>query len=220
MAALHRAGIVHRDIKPDNVFLRPDGRLVLGDLGLALRLEEGERLTGTFENVGTRDCQPPWTYGMRVEDVKPNFDVFGLAKLLWAMVSGRPRFPLENFDVAPHDLRKMLPDNPDVLFLHRIFRKCIVRREAQCQLADADALLAEVDQTIRALEAGAQIPGKGRRIRCRLRGVGSYVPVSELDKGDFSNPIDRHRFYSCDSCGHVESFFWRGDQPPPAWDSD
>ena len=220
VGVLHQAGVVHRDIKPENVFLRADRSLILGDFGLAIKLDNRERLTDTFENVGTRDYQPPWTYSLRLEDVKPNFDVFGLAKLLWAMISGRPRLPLEDFNVAPHDLRRMFPDNPDVLYVHRILGKAIVRRESQCQFADGSALLVDVDGAIRALESGGQIPRKGINLRCRFCGIGTYSSVSDLDSGGFSDPSDRHHFYRCDSCGHVESFLWRKDLPPPAWYSD
>lgn len=38
------------------------------------------------------------------------------------MISGRPRFPLEDFDVKPHDLRNIFPDNSDVPFVHRRVR--------------------------------------------------------------------------------------------------
>ena len=220
LAVLHRAGVVHRDIKPDNVFLRTDQNLVLGDFGLAIKLDNRERLTDTFENVGTRDYQPPWTYSSRLEDVKPNFDVFGLAKLLWAMISGRPQFPLEDFNVDPHDLRSMFPDNSDVLYVHRIFEKAIVRREPQCQLADGRELLADVDGAIRALESGGQLPRKGSNLRCCFCGIGTYSSISDFDSGGFSDPSDRRYFYRCDSCGHIESFLWRKDQPPPAWPSD
>ena len=55
VSALHTENVVHRDIKPDNIFVAGDGRLVLGDCGLAFWLENQERVTGTFENVGTRE---------------------------------------------------------------------------------------------------------------------------------------------------------------------
>ena len=83
---------------------------MLADCGLAFRLESQERLTMTFENVGTRDFQPPWSYGMRLADVQPNFDVFSLAKVLWTMVSGRPKFPLWYLYREEDDLRQMFPE--------------------------------------------------------------------------------------------------------------
>ena len=89
VSALHARNVVHRDIKPDNIFVASDGHLVLGDCGLAFRLENEDRLTLTFENVGTRDFQPPWSHAMRLADVQPTFDVFSLGKVLWAMVSGQ-----------------------------------------------------------------------------------------------------------------------------------
>ena len=93
VSALHAEQVVHRDIKPDNIFVASDGHLVMADCGLAFKLENQDRLTSTFENVGSRDFQPPWSYGIRLAEVQPTFDVFSLAKVLWTMVSGRPKFP-------------------------------------------------------------------------------------------------------------------------------
>ena len=76
--ALHPKNVVHRDIKPDNIFVASDGRLVLGDCGLAFKVESQDRLTLTWENVGTRDFQPPWSYTKRLADVQPAYDVFSL----------------------------------------------------------------------------------------------------------------------------------------------
>ena len=77
VAELHAAGYVHRDIKPDNVFIADDGSLVLGDFGLVHFEDEGHtRLSDIWENVGSRDWMPPWAMGVRVEDVRPSFDAF------------------------------------------------------------------------------------------------------------------------------------------------
>ena len=84
VAHLHRESLVHRDIKPENIFVS-DSRLVLGDFGIAY-FEDNEktRVSDTYENVGSRDWMPPWAMGMRVDDVRPSFDVYSLGKVLWA----------------------------------------------------------------------------------------------------------------------------------------
>ena len=112
VCSLHTEKVVHRDIKPDNIFVASDGHLVLGDCGLAFKVETEDRLTVTWENVGTREFQPPWSYGKRLADVQPTYDVFSLAKVLWAMVSSRPNFSLWYFDREENDLRRMFPDEP------------------------------------------------------------------------------------------------------------
>ena len=60
LSQVHRRKVVHRDIKPGNVFIGDDDQLVLGDFGLAFKMEGEDRLTDTFENVGTRDYMPGW----------------------------------------------------------------------------------------------------------------------------------------------------------------
>ena len=94
VAALHEVKIIHRDIKPDNIFVTDNG-LVLGDFGIAhLEDKDNTRVSETYENVGSRDWMPPWAMGMRLDDVRPTFDVFGLGKVLWSMVSGKSKLRL------------------------------------------------------------------------------------------------------------------------------
>ena len=218
VSALHTKSVVHRDIKPDNIFVAGDGRLVLADCGLAFKLEKQERLTLTFENVGTRDFQPPWSYGMRLADVQPTFDVFGLAKVLWAMVSGRPKFPLWYFDRGGNDLREMFPDEPGVHFVHEILRKCVVESENETKVRDAGELLEEVDSTIAAVSHGCQLPGWKAKMRCRFCGIGTYVnSSSHAITGNLPTEYDRN-YFVCDHCGHLETFAWPRDSSPPMWD--
>jgi serine/threonine protein kinase len=220
VAALHAKNVVHRDIKPENVFVADDGHLVLGDCGLAIKIENQNRLTLTYENVGTRDYQPPWTYGMRVEDVKPNFDVFGLAKLLWAVISGRPRFPLEDFNLPQHDLREMFPNNPDILFAHRLLAKCVVRRELQMQIANGGELLKEFDRALMALDSGGSIPTSDGKMRCRFCGIGSYSATTTFAAtgiSNFGHNEEQTKLYICDNCGHLDMFVFTGRQTPPGW---
>jgi hypothetical protein len=67
VAKLHEKGYVHRDIKPDNIFVADDGHLVLGDFGLVIEPGAADgRLTDTYENVGSRDWMPGWAMGLRI----------------------------------------------------------------------------------------------------------------------------------------------------------
>lgn len=218
VSALHSKKVVHRDIKPDNIFVAGDGRLVLADCGLAFKLEDQDRLTGTFENVGTRDFQPPWSYGKRLADVQPTFDVFSLAKVLWAMVSGHAKFRLWYFDTEGNDLREMFPDEPDVHFIHEILRRCVVEFENEMRVLNAGELLVEVDSTIAAVSHGCQMPGWEAKMRCRFCGIGTYVNTStHVLTASLPTEYDRTHFV-CDHCGHVEAFAWPRDSSPAMWD--
>ena len=217
VSALHARNVVHRDIKPDNIFVASDGHLVLGDCGLAFRLENEDRLTLTFENVGTRDFQPPWSHAMRLADVQPTFDVFSLGKVLWAMVSGRARFPFWYSYKRKEDLREMFPDEPAVQFVHEILKKCIVESENEARICDASELLVEVDTAISAVSHGCQLPGRNRRMRCQFCGIGTYDPVNRHAVTGISDTVYERIYFICGHCGHIESFAWPRDQPPPVW---
>ncbi len=216
--ALHAEQVVHRDIKPDNIFVASDGHLVLGDCGLAFKVESDNRLTLTWENVGTREFQPPWSYGTRLADVQPTYDVFSLAKVLWAMVSGRPKFSLWYFDRPENDLRAMFPDEPAIHYVHEILRKCVVESEDEMELQHAGAFLDEVDSAIQALSNGCQLPGWERRMRCRFCGMGTYEKISDHAIAGILQTTHDRNYFACGHCGHVQLFVWpRDSSPPAAW---
>ncbi len=219
VSCLHEHGVVHRDIKPDNVFVSNDGKLILGDCGLAFRSEDGDRQTATWENVGTRDFQPPWSHGQRVEDITPKFDVFTLGKMLWSMTSGVPKLQLWYFDREENDVRRKFPDEYGMQYIHNILKKCIVENENDMMLANASDLLCEIDGAISALENGCQMPSESRSMNCRFCGLGIYDQDREYNIfGNARGAYDRSVF-RCNECGHMEVFGWRhGDPRPPAWE--
>jgi hypothetical protein len=148
-----------------NVFVADDGALILGDFGLVIDPSAIDaRLTDTYENVGSRDWMPGWATGMRMDEVKPTFDVFSLGKLLWSMVSGSEILRLWYFNHPKYpkfDLEQIFPKNPDMRWITRILRKCVVEHETDC-LSEASELLVEVDQAIRALQYGGTSTQKKR----------------------------------------------------------
>ena len=87
----HAAGVIHRDVKPDNVLLTRDGRVKLTDFGLAKELDADEELTRQAAGLGTPNYMAPEQfYNARGADAR--CDVYSLAATLYHLLTGRPPF--------------------------------------------------------------------------------------------------------------------------------
>jgi serine/threonine-protein kinase len=86
----HARGVIHRDIKPSNILLDKDGRAYIGDFGLALLLEGGERLTQTRMALGTpRYMAPEQALGQAVD---ARCDIYSLGAVAYEMLTGTTPF--------------------------------------------------------------------------------------------------------------------------------
>ena len=85
----HSKGVIHRDLKPGNVWLTADGTAKIGDFGLAIT-EERSRLTQEGMMVGTVSYMPP-EQAMGGE-VTARSDLYSLGAMLYELVTGRPPF--------------------------------------------------------------------------------------------------------------------------------
>jgi serine/threonine protein kinase len=214
VAALHAKNIVHRDIKPDNVFFGSDNRLVLGDAGLAFYLEDDEsRLSETLENVGSRDWMAPWLAGQRHE-ISPSADLFSLGKVLWWMLSGKPKLTFWDFKAEDEDnLEKLFPGDENMRRLNQLLDCVIVPREALLTIKTAEDLLTRVDEELQAIRGRVQKVTDEVRL-CRVCGVGYYHKSDPLQAG-LPNYTATKAFL-CSNCGHVQ-FFRFASGTPPAW---
>ncbi len=147
LAAAHRAGIVHRDVKPENVLLGDDGRVKVADFGLA-RAVETSALTATRGMVlGSVAYLAPEQIDSGRTD--PRTDVYAAGIVLWEALTGTPPFSADsavqvlfrhvNEDVPPPST--VVPDLPAALD-DLVVRA--TRRDPSQRPVDAGAFLAEV----------------------------------------------------------------------------
>jgi serine/threonine-protein kinase len=150
--AAHRQGIVHRDVKPSNLLLRPDGRLALTDFGIA-RMVAGDRLTAADEILGTSSYLAPEQ--VTGAEVGPATDVYALGVVAYELVTGRRPFDadtplavaLKHVNDDPPPLPAAVPRPVRALIMRALAKEPDDRWPSAAALAQASRSAAHATRT-------------------------------------------------------------------------
>ena len=158
LGALHGAGVIHRDVKPSNILVRPDQVVKITDFGVARLHGAQTRLTAAGQTVGTANYMSPEQARGEAQDGRS--DIYSLGVVLYEMLAGQAPFsgdtPLvvmrKHCDEEPPSIRRARADIPDRLA--GVVGRCL-SKDPEERHQTAEALAAELDHVRLELEFSA-----------------------------------------------------------------
>jgi eukaryotic-like serine/threonine-protein kinase len=173
LAFAHQQGLIHRDVKPQNVLLNGDGRAKVTDFGIARSLNVQRGMTQTGTVLGTSDyIAPEQAQGQRVDE---HTDVYSLGVVVYELLTGEVPFPGENFvavamrhiNEEPPSVRERRPDVP--VRVDEAVRRAMAKRPED-RFPTMDAFCAELEACLAELQAaGTQVARPAVRRQHRPR---------------------------------------------------
>jgi serine/threonine-protein kinase len=177
--AAHRLGMIHRDIKPDNIVLidTPQGEQAkVLDFGIA-KLKEGRRgetggmtLTGTGVVIGTPQyMSPEQAMGKRGDQLDGRSDLYSLGIVMYQMLTGDLPFHAEttmemllaHLQVPPMNVRAVRPELQIPEPVANLVM-CLLEKKPEQRPADARTLIAEIERAEAIAAAPAEVPASAK----------------------------------------------------------
>jgi serine/threonine-protein kinase PpkA len=136
---IHEQGILHRDLKPQNLMFRSDGSLAILDFGIAKHVDAIDR-TGHGEVLGTPRYMSPEQVRGAALDLRT--DIYSAGVLLFQMLSGTHLFDGETaVEVALHHLNTQPPDLPEALAPYQRLLDKLVEKDRDARFRNADEVI-------------------------------------------------------------------------------
>lgn len=186
LAAVHKVKLTHRDIRPENMLLGPNGEVRLAGLGLSRALEELQQF-----RLGIPLCSPHYCSPEHYQDgdVDNRSDVYSLGAALFCLLTGRPPFTADTSLQVLHkhcaepvpDPRADNPQIPEKCF--EIVAKAMAKKPAD-RYPDVGAMAAEMSALLEELPlaSGVRNPASSSGIRA-TPGSGSHPPEPASSSG-------------------------------------
>ena len=136
---IHERGILHRDLKPQNLMFRADGSLAIVDFGIAKHIDAIDR-TGQGEIVGTPRYMSPEQVQGRALDLRT--DIYSAGVLLYQMLTGEHLFAGQTaVEVALHHLNTAPPLLPEKLEGYQRLLDKLVEKDRDARFRNADEVI-------------------------------------------------------------------------------
>ena len=157
---IHERGILHRDLKPQNLMFRADGSLAVLDFGIAKHVDAIDR-TGHGEILGTPRYMSPEQVRSLALDLRT--DIYSAGVLLYQMLTGTHLFDGETaVEVALHHLNTPPPPLPDQLVQYQALLDKLLEKDRDARFRNADEVIGFLSrkfyQGTRALGAETTMP--------------------------------------------------------------
>ena len=155
LAYAHKSGIVHRDIKPDNIMFDEHGLAVVTDFGIA-KAASGGKLTGTGMSIGTPHYMSPEQ--ARAQALDGRSDIYSLGVVAYQSLTGRVPFDGEDsFSIGYKHIMEEIPTPP----LETYDQRTVFEITRKMMAKSPDERFQSADELVQTLEAGGGLAAVG-----------------------------------------------------------
>jgi TolB-like protein/Flp pilus assembly protein TadD/predicted Ser/Thr protein kinase len=159
LAEAHRLGVIHRDLKPQNVMIDRDGNVKIMDFGIARSLK-AKGITGAGIMIGTPEYMSPEQ--VEGKDADERSDIYALGIVLYEMLTGKVPFEGETPLSVALKQKTEIPENPKAINtqitedLSRLILLCL-EKEKEKRYQRIGELIAEFDRIEKGIPAGEKV---------------------------------------------------------------